>query len=532
MSTTEKNSTGAMAVSRRHFLSGTAAAAMIAATAGVMVDGFSSAAFAAPKRGGILKAAFSADPAGFDPVRGPSGMSHVVIEQVYSTLMALDADAKPYPELAESFQVSDDGLQYTFKLRAGVTFHNGDELTAEDVKFSFDRLRAKDSGYSYTAQVETIDTVDVVDKLTVRFKLTKRTGPFLVYMAFPGSSIVPKKLVESGYDLNAKPVGSGPFKFVSYEPRSVIKFDRNEKYFQEGKPYFDAMEYRIIPDITALTNAVASGEVNFSNEIPPKDWASMKTNAELKSQTLEGSRYYWLIPNNTMKPLDNPKVRQAIGLAIDRSALVAGAFFGQATAIRGGVIPEWNWGYADIKFFGEKGEVAKAKALLAEAGFPNGFETSMTMASSFPPMMGMAPIIQANLAAIGIKAKINSMEIPRYWDEIWGPSKFDMTAMYWLSPLADPDDFVTNNYKRGMAVNVQKSGSAELDAILDEAKQAPSQDARKAIYKKMQEMSLEEMGIVPLVNGHLLIAHSNKLQGYVPMRTGFLKTLKDAWFEG
>jgi len=193
MSTTEKNSTGAMAVSRRHFLSGTAAAAMIAATAGVMVDGFSSAAFAAPKRGGILKAAFSADPAGFDPVRGPSGMSHVVIEQVYSTLMALDADAKPYPELAESFQVSDDGLQYTFKLRAGVTFHNGDELTAEDVKFSFDRLRAKDSGYSYTAQVETIDTVDVVDKLTVRFKLTKRTGPFLVYMAFPGSSIVPKK---------------------------------------------------------------------------------------------------------------------------------------------------------------------------------------------------------------------------------------------------------------------------------------------------------------------------------------------------
>jgi peptide/nickel transport system substrate-binding protein len=532
MSTTEKNSTGAMAVSRRHFLSGTAAAAMIAATAVVMVDGFSSAAFAAPKRGGILKAAFSADPAGFDPVRGPSGMSHVVIEQVYSTLMALDADAKPYPELAESFQVSDDGLQYTFKLRAGVTFHNGDELTAEDVKFSFDRLRAKDSGYSYTAQVETIDTVDVVDKLTVRFKLTKRTGPFLVYMAFPGSSIVPKKLVESGYDLNAKPVGSGPFKFVSYEPRSVIKFDRNEKYFQEGKPYFDAMEYRIIPDITALTNAVASGEVNFSNEIPPKDWASMKTNAELKSQTLEGSRYYWLIPNNTTKPLDNPKVRQAIGLAIDRSALVAGAFFGQATAIRGGVIPEWNWGYADIKFFGEKGEVAKAKALLAEAGFPNGFETSMTMASSFPPMMGMAPIIQANLAAIGIKAKINSMEIPRYWDEIWGPSKFDMTAMYWLSPLADPDDFVTNNYKRGMAVNVQKSGSAELDAILDEAKQAPSQDARKAIYKKMQEMSLEEMGIVPLVNGHLLIAHSNKLQGYVPMRTGFLKTLKDAWFEG
>ena len=155
MSTTVKNSISAMALSRRHFLAGTAAAAMIAATAGVIVDGSISAALAAPKRGGVLKAAFSADPAGFDPVRGPSGMSHVIIEQVYSTLMALDADAKPYPELAESFQISDDGLQYTFKLRAGVTFHNGDELTAEDVKFSFDRLRAKDSGYSYTCLLYT-----------------------------------------------------------------------------------------------------------------------------------------------------------------------------------------------------------------------------------------------------------------------------------------------------------------------------------------------------------------------------------------
>ena len=284
---------------------------------GPLVDGCSSRALAAPRRGGVLKAAFSADPAGFDPVRGPSGMSHVVIEQVYSTLMALDPEAKPYPELAESYAISDDGLQYTFKLRSGVTFHNGDELTAEDVKFSFDRLRAKDSGYSYTSQIETIDAVDVVDKLTVLFKLTKRTGPFLVYMAFPGSSIVPKKLVESGYDLNAKPIGSGPFKFVSYEPRSAIKFERNANYFQEGKPYFDAMEYRIISDITALANAVASGEVNFSNEIPPKDWASMKANASLTTQTLEGSRYYWMLINNTVKPLDNPKVRQAIGLAID-----------------------------------------------------------------------------------------------------------------------------------------------------------------------------------------------------------------------
>ena len=483
------------------------------------------------RHGGTLIAAFSADPAGFDPVRGPSGMSHVVIEQVYSTLMLLDPDANPVPGLAESYQASADGLTYTFKLRQGVSFHNGDEVTAEDVKFSFDRLCAKDSGYSYGSQVETIASVDVVDKHTVKFTLSKVTGPFLIYMAFPGSSIVPKKLVESGHDLNAHPIGSGPFKFVSYQPRTAIKFERNPNYYEKGKPYFDAMEYRIISDITALTDAVLSGVVNFSNEIPPKDWARVNATSGLEGKTMEGSRYYWLLPNNERKPFDNPKVRQAVGLAIDRNALVRGAFFGQATPILGGVIPKWNWGYADLNYFKPGGDPEKAKQLLAEVGYPNGFEASMMVASSFPALMAMAPIIQANLQNIGIKAKIGTMEIPRYWDEVWSVSAFDITTMYWLSPLADPDDFVTNNYKCGMAINVQKSCSEAMDTILEEAKTAPTREERKKLYRKMQELSLEEMGIVPLVNGWILIAHTDKLKNYHPMRTGFLKTLKDAWFE-
>jgi peptide/nickel transport system substrate-binding protein len=485
----------------------------------------------AQQRGGTLIAAFSADPAGFDPVRGPSGMSHVVIEQVYETLMLLDPDAKPIPGLAESYEMSEDGLAYTFKLRDGVTFHNGDPLTAEDVKFSFDRLREPDSGYSYGSQVETIEAVEVVDPLTVRFRLSERTGPFLIYMAFPGSSIVPKKLVEAGHDLNAQPIGSGPFKFVSYQPRSAIKFERNPDYYEEGKPYFDAMEYRIISDITALTNAVMSGVVNFSNEIPPKDWATIQSNSDLVGKTIEGSRYYWLLPNNAKPPLDDPKVRQAIAHAIDRQAVVTGAFFGQATPILGGVIPEWNWGYADLQYFSPSGDPERAKQLLAEAGDPDGFETSMTIASSFPAMVAMAPIIQANLQAVGIKASIGTMEIPRYWDEVWSTSNFDITTMYWLSPLADPDDFVTNNYKCGMAINVQKSCSEAMDAILAEAKAAPTEEERKQLYREMQELSMEEMGIVPLVNGWILIAHTKNLQNYQPMRTGFLKTLKDAWFE-
>ena len=484
-----------------------------------------------PVDGGTLRLAFSADPAGMDPALGPSGMSHVVIEQIYSTLMSLDPDAQPYSDLAESHEMSADGMQYTFHLRQGVKFHNGDDLTAEDVKFTFDRLRAPDSGYAYDSQVATIKDVVVVDPLTVRFDLTVPTGPFLTYMAFPGSSIVPKKLVESGHDLNAQPIGSGPFKFVSYQPRSMIVFEKNPDFYEEGKPHFDGLEMHLIADVTALTNAVLSGTVNFSNEIPPKDWETVLSTPGLTGQTLEGSRFYWLLPNNSKNPMDDPKVRQAIAHAIDRSAIVQGTFFGQATPILGGVIPQWNWAYAGLDFFSPGSNPEKAKALLAEAGHPDGFEISLTMASSFPAMVSMAPIIQANLAAVGIKATIDTMEIPRYWDEIWAPSAFDMTAMYWVSPLADPDDFVYNNYHSGTALNVQLSSDAAMDDILTKAKTAPTVEERKSAYLQQQEMSLEQMPIVPLVNAWLLIAHTDKLKNYKPMRSGFLKTIKDAWLE-
>lgn len=481
--------------------------------------------------GGKLVAAFSADPGGFDPARGPSGMSHVVIEQVYSTLLNLDENAKPYAGIAEDWSQAEDGLSWTFKLRSGLKFHNGEALTAEDVVFTFERILDEDSGYAYRSQIETIDKVTAVDDLTVEFKLNRVTGPFEIYMAFPGSSIVPKDLVDSGHDLNAEPVGSGPFKFVSYTPRDAIEFVKNEEYYEKGRPYFDAMTYRIISDPTALSNGLKSGEIQFSNEVPPKDWKAITSQSNMVDASIEGSRYYWMVPNHERAPLGNPLVRQAIAHALNREAIVQGAFFGQATAIEGGVIPEWNWGYADLKVFDPKGNIEKAKQLLAEAGVAPGTPIKLTMVSSWPPMMSMAPIIQANLTQIGLKAEIDTMEIPRYWDEVWGPSKFDLTAMYWLSPLADPDDFVTNTYATTSAVNVQKGGSKKMDDLLLAAKSAVTLEERKELYRQQQELSLEMMDVIPLVNGWVLTAHTDKLKNFKPMRTGFLKTLKDAWLE-
>ena len=439
-------------------------------------------------------------------------MSHVVIEQVYSTLMALDPDAKPYPELAESYEVSDDGLSYTFKLRQGVKFHNGDDLTADDVKFSFDRLRAKDSGYSYGAQVETIASVDVdrsahgaVQAVEAHRPVPHLHGlPRLLDRAEEAGRVRPRP---------ERPAGRQRPLQVRQLPAALRPSSsrRTRHYFEEGKPYFDAMEYRIISDITALTNAVMSGEVNFSNEIPPKDWATVQGNADLVGVTLEGSRYYWLLCNTTKAPLDNPKVRQAIAQAIDRNALVEGRLLRPGDAD-----PRRRHSGVELGLCRHPVLQAERRSREGQGAAGRGRPSRRLRDIDddrlvVPGQMAMAPIIQANLAAVGIKAKIGTMEIPRYWDEVWSTSNFDITSMYWLSPLADPDDFVTNNYKCGMAINVQKilqQGDGRAAGGGEGGRDGGR--AQGTATSRCTQLSLDDMGQVPLVNGWLLIAHTQQ----------------------
>ena len=277
-------------------------------------------------------------------------------------------------------------------------------------------------------------------------------------MAFPGSSIVPKKLVESGHDLNAKPVGSGPFKFVSYEPRTAIKFERNPDYFQAGKPYFDAMEYRIITDITALTNAVISGEVNFTNEIPAKDWAKVKSNPSLTALALEGSRYYWLLPNNTTTPLDNPKVRQAIGLALDRKALVAGRLLRPGHADPRRRRSRSGTGATPTPNSSAEGEPAQGQgSSWPRPASPTASRPAMTIASSFPAMVAMAPDHPGQPRRGRHQGQDQHDGDPALLGRGLGRRASSTSRpCTGCQPLADPDDFVTNNYKCGMAINVQK----------------------------------------------------------------------------
>jgi peptide/nickel transport system substrate-binding protein len=308
--------------------------------------------------------------------------------------------------------------------------------------------------------------------------------------------------------------------------------ERNPDYYEKGKPYIQNLEYDIISDATALTTALQAGVVNFSNQIPAKDWEAIKANPQLKTDPIEGGRWFWIMVNNTKAPTNNAKLRQAIAYAIDRQAIVDAVFYGLAKPILGGVVPSWNWGYApDLKVFAPNADPAKAKALLAEAGYPNGVDLLFRVGSDWSNLISMATIIQDNLKAVGINAKIETMGTTEYMDKVWGGTNYDISDMYWLSPLADPDDFTTLNYKCGSPMNPQKSCSKAMDALLDEARMGTTQEARKDAYIRMQKLSMEEMTLVPVVSALILTAYTDHLKNFHPMRTGFLKTLKDAWLE-
>ncbi len=493
---------------------------------------FNSDTAIAQQVGGTLKLAFDHDAGGFDPAKATYGMSHAVIEQVFSGLTALDSNANPYPDLAATIDVSDDGLVYTFNLKKHVTFHDGTPFTADDVKYTLDHLKNPDTGYPYASKLASIESVNVVDTHTVQVRLTVSDGPFLVNLAFPGNAIVSKTIAETEHDINVTPIGTGPYTFVEYQPGTVIKLARNTDYYEGNKPYIENLEYRVISDQTAITNALQSGVVNFSNVIPAKDWAAIEANADLTTNPVEGSRWFWIPINNQAAPLDNALVRKAIGHAVDRQAIVDAVFYGLAKPIQGGVVPSWSWGHvADLKVFSTGADPDKAKALLAEAGYADGLDLSFKIGTEWPRLMAMGPIIQANLAAVGINAEISTMGTTQWLDEVFTARDYHISDMYWLSPLADPDDFTTLNYLCDSAMNFQGSCSEEMDAVLDEAREATTRDARKDAYRRMQELSMEQMTLVPLVNALILHAHTNKLQNFRPMRTGFLKTLKDAWLE-
>ena len=435
-----------------HWLRGTTLATLVALTP-------LAAAAQAPQRGGTMTVTFKDDVSTLDPAIGYDWQNWSMIKSLFSRLM----DYKPgtaelVPSLAESFTVAPDGLSYTFKLRPGVKFTNGREVTASDVKYSIERAidpKTQSPGAGFFGAIKghaemqagtatDLPGVAAVDDRTVRFELTRPDATFLHVMAINFASIVPKEEVEKAAgDFGKKPVGSGTFRLAEWALGQRLVFERNPAYFQKDMPYLDRFVIEVGQEPLVALLRLQKGEVDVAGDgLPPAKFLEFKNDPAYKDQVIQGDQLNtgYVTLNTRVKPLDDVKVRQALNMAVNKERVVR--IINNRAVPANQPLPPLMPGY-DKAFRGYAYDVRKAKELLAEAGHPNGFSTVL-YASNTDPQPRIAQAIQQDLAAVGVKAEIKALaqanviaaggtegEAPMVWSG----------GMAWIADFPDPSNF-------------------------------------------------------------------------------------------
>ncbi|HEY7033514.1 MAG TPA: ABC transporter substrate-binding protein [Thermomicrobiales bacterium] len=529
-------------VTRRGLLgAGAAAGLTIAGAHGVLASGGTGAASRLgrfqdqPKPGGTLSIATDTDPVGLDPQISSAYSTAVVTEHVYGSLMQYDKQLNEVSgDLAESVDISEDKLTYTFHLRQGVTWHDGQPFTSDDVKFSIERQKDPATGSPNAYMYAEVAAVTAVDPATVQVQFNKVQGPFLALMASPWASMVPKHVVEEKGDLQTVMVGTGPFKFVSYEPGKAVKLVKNPDYYVQGQPVVDELDIVYISDATSRLNAVLTKQVDLAQALHPKDYRQLSNTPGVQAIALDTGSCQWnyLGMNCTKPPFDNPKVRQAVAYAHNRRAIADNVYFGQAIPLTGGIIPQWSWAYAaDLNLYPESPDVDKAKSLLAEAGYADGFETTIKVSPAYWQLSGEAAVDQEDLKAIGIDAKIINLEWGTFINDVFGKNDFDMQVCGWGGPFIEPDEFLYPEYHSKQGFNPHLFADPQVDQLLEQGRTTFDRDARKAIYNQVEQLIFTQAPTANSTNNRIIQAAQDYVKGFTPLPTGLMKWARETWLD-
>ena len=454
-----------------------------------LMTGVASAALAVAATSAFAKdditVAMQLEPPHLDPTSAAAGaIDSVLYTNVFEGLTRFMGDGSVVPGLAESWEISEDGLTYTFKLREGVTFHDGTTMDAEDVKFTLDRINAEDSANAQKALYAAISEVNVIDPQTVEVKLSEPNGNMLFNLAWGDAVIVAPETVET---IKQTPIGTGAFKFENWNQGDKITLTRNDDYWGEA-PALASATFKFISDPTAAFASVMAEDVDVFTGFPaPENIPQFE--ADPRFQVLIGSTEGETILsiNNKREPFDNVKVREAVAHAIDRQAIIDGAMFGYGTPIGTHFAPH-NPDYVDLTEMSSY-DPEKSKALLAEAGFPDGFETTLHLPPPSYARRG-GEIIAAQLAEVGIKAQITNVEWAQWLETVFKGKDFGLSIVSHTEPMdiniyANPDYYFQYD-------------NAEFQSLITEFNKTAEPAARTEMLAKAQRMIAEDY-----VNGYL-----------------------------
>ena len=463
----------------------------------------------AQERGGTLIAAWAQDPVGLDPHITSARSSLQVLENVLDTLVTLDQDQNVVASLAESWEVSDDGLTWAFTLREGPTFSNGRAMTAEDVVYTYDRMLDPDTGSGQAYLLAGVSDVEAQDERTVVFTLEAPNPAFLSKLA--GSKavgIIARESVEDG-TINTQPIGTGPFKITDFQPGVELLLERNEHYWQEGLPYLDAIELRIITDESVRRTALVSGDVDWAISVPAQSLEELRGRDDVIVDEVPAGAYWYIGVNTERDPLGDERVRQAIAFAINREEIAEAATFGTAEATQDPIPSSSAWAYNYAPY---EQDLDMARQLLEEAGVGDGFELEIMPTTQYEESIRIAQVMQAQLAAVGIQAEIRTLEWAE-WLEEEGAGNYDTYVCSWNGNV-DPDDYFYAQHRTGEVFNFTGYSNPTVDELLAEGRSTADPEERLGIYEEINRIIVDEAPYIYLYNPLEINAYRPVVQNY------------------
>jgi peptide/nickel transport system substrate-binding protein len=456
--------------------------------------------------GGTLVVQLPSEPPGLDPTTNPSTVvAAVTFDNVQEGLVKIDRHGKMVPWLAERWYTT-DSKNYTFFLRKGVRFQNGRELKAADVKFALDRAMNPESKHPYRVQYEAIQDVIVKDDYTVSVALKHVDATFLYTMARAGSVIYPREAVDT---LKTQPIGTGPFVVSEWVRGDRVVLVRNKDYWQKGLPYLDRVVFRFIPDPNSTLAALKSGDIDVSSfGIGPESMDELKKDPRFTLIVGDTTNDVTLSMNNTKKPYSDKRVRLAITHAINKEEVLKGAMFGYGKILGSNVDPT-NPYFVDVSKRVPY-DPAKAKRLLAEAGYPNGFDAVLKVAPTYYYTVRSAEVLVNQFAKVGIRASIQQIE--------WGQW---LAQVFCLAPCQTPDYDMSiighaEAWDIGNFANPKyyfRWDSPAFQKLYRESEMTVDDKKRRELYVKMQEMLADEAPAVWLFMHPRLVVSKKGVTG-------------------